>query len=116
MKKFLMMLATLLACICITACTPSSLADARTKMAEAGYNVNDALTLGMEGVLGGVSATKGGIGGSGLLGGESLTAYYFDTNEAAKNYYEANSDKSNITLDGKWVFYGTEGGINAFKK
>lgn len=116
MKKFLTILATILACIFITACTPSNITDAKTKMAEAGYNVSDPITLGIDGVLGGVSATKGGIAGSGLLGGESLTAYYFDTKEAAKNYYEANADKDNITLDGKWVFYGTEGGINAFKK
>ena len=111
MKKFLTILATVLACIFITACTPSNVENAKAKMEEAGYTVlaysgdDDA-----EGLIGGLIAKNG------ILTGENVTALFFDTKDNAKKFYDDHASESNATLDGKWVYWGTEAAIKAFKK
>ena len=110
MKKFLTILATILACICITACTPSNVEKAKAKMEEAGYTVLAYSDDNAEGLIGGLIAKTG------LLSGESVTAILFDTKDNAKDFYEDHASESNATLDGKWVYWGMKGGIEAFKK
>ncbi len=110
MKKFLTILATVLACIFITACTPSNVDDAKAKMEEAGYGVLAYSNDDAEGMIGGLIASTS------IIGGESLTAVFFETKEDAKKFYDDHASESNATLDGKWVYWGTKGGIDAFKK
>ena len=58
------------------------------------------------------------IAKTGLLSGETLTAMYFDTTANAKAWYESNTTKDDTTTKcaGRWVYWGTVGGVKAFEK
>ncbi len=116
MKKFLKALVAGLSFVTMMAflagCVPSNMAKAKEKMEEAGYSVLDYEKSGEEeGLVGGLIAKTG------LLGGESLTALLFSSSSEAKEYYEEiKDDVKNAEHQGKWVFWGTEGGVKAFNK
>ncbi len=115
MKKFLVGLLAALACFAMVACVPSDLAKAEEKMEEAGYIVK-AYDLDAEGFVGGITATKGGSFGDiigGVIDGDGFHAYLFETAADAKAYAE---DKDDAEVSGKWVFWGSEEAVKAFKK
>ncbi|MBQ8319705.1 MAG: hypothetical protein IJX81_02390 [Clostridia bacterium] len=113
MKRFLCGILAALACFCLVACTPSSIDDAKSKMQEAGYTVEAYSNEEAEGKIGGFIATKS----TGLLSSESITASLFDTKENATAYYEkVKVIHSDITQDGKWVYWGSEAAVEAFTK
>lgn len=115
MKKFLTILATILACICITACTPSNVEKAKAKMEDAGYSVSANSDYESEGMVGAITASKGGtiLG----IGGDTLYAFLFDTKENAEAFAEGGLvDMLDPIVDGKWVYWGSEAAIEAFKK
>ena len=112
MKKVLKWIALALTAlsmsVMLTACAPSSIEKGKSKMVEAGYNVGDSILDGLiDGCLGGFYASEG------LLSEDKLTAYLFESVEAAKEYYESlNSDKA--VLKGKWVLMGSKDAIEDF--
>ena len=118
MKKFLVGLLAALACFAMVACVPGDLAKAEEKMEKAGYKVTVAdgdliVALYGEEVVGTVTATK--TEGSGAFNTKvySVTAILFENNAAAKFYAE---DKEDVEVSGKWVFWGDESAVKAFKK
>ena len=100
---FVMVLAFVLLC----GCAPKDVAKAEEKMTEAGYLCKGYQSEEAEGFVGGFFATK-------LT--ENLTAALYDSSKAAKEAAEELSDKDSIQVIGKWVVWGSEGAIKAFKK
>lgn len=111
MKKFFGILAAILACFCITACTPSNVEKAEEKMKEAGYGVIAYENKDAEGLVGGLVATKVSL----TEGVDIITAAYFETAEDAKEFYE-DLDETGAVQEGKWVYWGDEDAIEVFKK
>jgi hypothetical protein len=110
MKKFLLALITAIMCIGMSACTPTSVEAAEEKMQKAGYTVV-AYEEEVEGLVGGFVATAG-LGG--LLGGNMMTAVLFETADDASDFYSA-VNEAGAVLDGKWVYWGSEEAVDAFK-
>ena len=116
MKKFakFMSLALVLVVVVamLVACVPSTIEDAKIKMEKAGYTVADLTNSEAEGLQGYFIAKTG------LLSGETLTAMYFDTSANAKAWYESNTTKDDTTTKcaGRWVYWGTVGGVTTFEK
>ena len=108
MKNFLCGLLAALTALMLVACTPGNVEEAEAKMKEAGYTVVAYNKEDAEGLQGGFVAT------SGLIGGNSMTALYFETKEDAADFLENAGE--NATQDGKWVYWGDEAAIKAFKK
>ena len=115
MKKFVkftsLALVLVLAVAMFAACVPSTIEAAKAKMEKAGYTVKSHSEDEAEGLQGGFLATTG-------LLGETLIAMYFDTAANAKAWYEANTSKGDASTkcSGRWVYWGTEGGVKAFEK
>ena len=92
------------------ACVPKDVDTAKEKLEKAGYSV---LPLGLlipDECDGSFYATKSA---------ESIYALHFKTSKDAKQYYKENTDgdkNANRGVSGKWVFWGSEGAIRAFKK
>jgi ABC-type oligopeptide transport system substrate-binding subunit len=106
-KWFSLALAALSLSAMLAACAPSSIENAKAKMVKAGYDVNDTLTDGfIEGCVGGFTASEG------LLSDDKLTAYFFESTDAAKAYAEKRGDS--VTQKGKWVFSGSKDAIEDF--
>lgn len=103
---FVMVLAFVLLC----GCAPKDVAKAKEKMEEAGYLCVGYEDKEAEGFVGGFAATK-------VSGGfESITAALYDSSKAAKEAAEELGNKESIQVIGKWVVWGSEGAIKAFKK
>ena len=115
MKKFVkftsLALVLVLAVAMLTACLPSDIESAKAKLEEAGYAVVS-YSEEADGLQGGFLAKTG------LIGGESVYALYFDSAASAKEWFNANTsrDDTSTKCSGKWVYWGTEGGIKAFEK
>ena len=116
MKKFLVGLLAALACFAMVACVPGDLAKAEEKMEKAGYNVLNH-EVKAEGYVGGIAAS---LKGNNMIGdafnavaGNGLIAILFETAADAKAYAE---DKEDAEVSGKWVFWGSEEAVKAFKK
>ena len=94
--------------VMLTACAPSSIEKGKSKMVEAGYDVGDTFLDGLvDGCLGGFYASEG------LLSEDKMTAYLFESKDAAKAYFEKlGNDKA--VLKGKWVLVGSEDAIEDF--
>ena len=108
MKKILTLLVSLLLVTTMafmTACTPKDVESAKTKMSKADYLIVGYENKDADGLVGGFVATK-------LI--ENMTAALFDTKENAKKFAELMGDKA--VQDGKWVYFGSEGAIEDFKK
>ena len=115
MKKFVkftsLAIVLVLAVALFAACVPSDVESAKAKLEEAGYVVVS-YSEEADGIQGGFLATKG------LIGGESVYALYFDSAASAKEWFNANTSRDDTTTkcSGKWVYWGTEGGVKAFEK
>ena len=84
MKKFICMILATLACLCLFACTPSSVEKAEDKMKKEGYTVLAYSDKEAEGLIGGFNATKA----EGILDIDNITALLFDTKANAKKFME----------------------------
>ena len=111
MKKFLSTMIMALACVAMAACAPMSVEKAEEKMQKAGYTVVAYEKEDAEGFVGGFVATAGL---SGLLGGNTMTALLFETADAASDFYSV-ANQAGAVLDGKWVYWGSEEAVDAFK-
>ena len=121
MKKRMFKLFSLLALFAfvftLVSCKPDNGEEAKERLEEAGYKVEvftgsaaDAMLMGVDGVSELVVAGKSG---------ETFVAILFDSKDAAEN---AISDvktgvagKFEIHHSGKWVYYGSQSGIDAFE-
>ena len=108
MKKIIGLFLAALACLSITACTPSSVEKAEEKMKKEGYQVL-AYTDDEEGLVGGLIATKA----ESLLDVDTITALLFETKEDAEKFAESTAQTGAIQ-DGKWVYWGNEDAIEDF--
>ena len=110
MKKILCAILATFACLSFAACVPTSMEKAEEKMKKEGYTVLAYKDDKAEGLVGAFTATKA----EGLLDIDNITALLFDSKDAAKEYYENYANKTNAIQDGKWVYWGTEDGIEDF--
>ena len=110
MKKLLHAVLVAMACLSFVACVPSNMDKAEEKMKKEGYTVLAYTDDKAEGLVGAFTATKM----EGLLNVDNVTALLFDSKDAAKEYYENYGNKANAIQDGKWVYWGTEDGIEDF--
>lgn len=111
MKKTKIWIAAVLAglsVISLVACAPRTVEKANEKMRLEGYTVIKT-TENAQGFVDGISAEKTDDGQI-----EKLVALLFDSKKNAKAYYESVKNSTNALLDGKWVYYGTEDGIDDF--
>ena len=107
-KSVLLVMLTAVLSAVFFACTPTSLEKAEKKMKLEGYTVIKTVEEA-EGLVGGFSAEKPDDGQI-----EKLIALLFDSRSNAKKYYDSAVEGSNLILDGKWVYSGTEDGIDDF--
>ena len=105
MKKFICALLATLSCLTLFACAPSNVEKAKKKMEDAGYIVVGKEDKEAEGLVGAFAATK-------IT--ENIVAFLFETSADAKAYAEKVGSKA--VQDGKWVYFGSEGAIEAFTK
>ena len=116
MKKTMITLVAVLALVfvlgvALVACAPKDLDAAEKKMKDAGYVV-----LGYSGDI--YEDCDGAF--MAMKSNESLYALHFKSSKAAKAAYKDMQDEDdkdeNLKCQGKWVFYGSEGGVKAFAK
>ena len=97
--------------VALVACAPKDMDAAKKKMNNAGYTVMSYSGGLYEDCDGAFMALKSN---------ESLYALHFTSSKAAKKAYEDLQDEDdkepNLKHQGKWVFYGSEGGVKAFAK
>ena len=110
MKKLLHAVLVAMACLSFVACVPSSMDKAEEKMKKEGYTVIAYTDEEAEGLVGAFTATKM----EGILNVDNVTALLFESSKAAKEYYEGLDNKGSALQDGKWVYWGTEDGIEDF--
>ena len=117
MKKFLAVITLLVCVVLLVACAPKDTEAAVKKMKKAGYTATAAVASEVkeDGYVGSVSGTKDSLS-------EALSGIYsaelYKTAKQAKAAYEKTQNaegKSNATLVGKWIFYGNEDALKAFK-
>ena len=111
MKKIKIWIVAILASLSVVslvACTPRTIEKANEKMRLEGYTVVKTAE-NAQGFVDGISAEKTDDGQL-----EKLIALLFDSRKNAKAYYESVKNSTNSILDGKWVYYGTEDGIDDF--
>ena len=98
--------------VCLVACAPKDMDAAKAKMKDAGYTVVGISDSSAEGMQGAFSATKG------LLNGESMVAFLFDSKDNAKKFVEETGKwlGNDLQQSGKWVYAGTEAATKAFLK
>lgn len=109
MKKIICTILMALTCLCLFACTPSSVEKAKDKMKKEGYTVLAYSDKEAEGLIGGLNATK--MDG---LDVDNITALLFETTKDAKKFMAELADSSKAIRDGKWVYWGTEDAIDDF--
>lgn len=104
-----------IACLAFIACTPSSLEDAKDKMAKEGYKVS-ASTIDADGMVGGFTAIK--ADGALDFTPDTILAFLFESKDDAKKFkadFESLVGKDYSPIqDGKWVYAGTEDAIEDF--
>ena len=114
MKKLIALLVVVFAAFVLVACAPSSYEKAKAKMDDAGYTC-----------LGGVNKEVGDNGEVATLSGttikENFVAVLYDSSSNAKKAFNSAKDAEgkvpdNLELVGKWVIYGSENAVKAFKK
>ena len=118
MKKFFKVLTmglAAIACFAFMACTPSSLAKAKEKMAREGQKVTVS-EIQAEGLVGGLTALK--TEGTINIEMDMILAFLFENEDAAKkflsNFSALVGDDYTPIRDGKWVYAGTEDAIEDF--
>ena len=121
MKKLFALLVVVFALFVLVGCAPANSDKAKEKLDKAGYTVvwTAASEKGEDGYVGTLVATKGKTLGSLIDGlGDGLTAALYDSASNAKKAYNDTKDaegKTNLQLIGKWVVWGSEEAIKAFK-
>ena len=121
MKKLIALLVVVFAVFVLVGCAPANSDKAKAKLDKAGYScvwsAND--EVGENGEVGTLVATKGKTIGSLIDGlGDGLTAVLYNSSSNAKKAYNDSKDaegKTNLQLIGKWVVWGSEEAIKAFK-
>ena len=103
----------------LVACAPSNSEKAVEKMKKAGYlaSATTYSEVQEDGAVASVSGTKDSL--SQVLSGNGFTATLYKTAKQAKAAYNDTKDaegKTNCTLVGKWVVWGSEEAVKAFKK
>ena len=124
MKRLLSVLVALALVLTLVGCAPSNSDKAKAKMEKAGYSAGWVANkeVGENGEVGTLSGSKGTSIGSaldGLLDGDVYTATLYDSAKNAKAAYNDSKNaegKTNYTLVGKWVVWGSEAAVKAFKK
>ncbi|HQC55094.1 MAG TPA: hypothetical protein PKX91_05160 [Clostridia bacterium] len=112
MKKVLpvisLVLVVVLVAMFLVACGPSTVAKAKENLSEAGYLVAGGQREA-EGVVGVIIATKLTSSMTGVL--------YSSTSAANADYKKIKEEHPNTTVEkiGKWVVWGDEAAIKAFK-
>ena len=97
--------------VVLAACAPKDLEAAKEKMDKAGYSnlaYDGGTVTGSDGAFIAVKSTS-----------DRMTAIHFTSNTEAEAYYERNEDNanmSNLTLQGKWVYWGSKAAVKAFEK
>ena len=118
MKRILGVITLLVFAVLLVACAPKDTEAAAAKMKKAGYiaTASVASEVKEDGYVGQVTGTKDSL--SEAISG-AYTAELYKTAKQAKAAYEKTQNaegKSSATLVGKWVFYGNEDALKAFKK
>ena len=118
MKKVLGVITLLVFVVLLVACAPKDTEAAAAKMKKAGYlaATSVASEVKEDGYVGQITGAKDSL--TEALS-TAYTAELYKTAKQAKAAYEKTQNaegKSNATLVGKWVFYGNEEALKAFKK
>ena len=124
MKKVFVALFVALFALVLVGCAPKDSDAAKAKMEKAGYTAvwSAYSEVKEDGSVGYLVANKGkSIGASldGLLDGDNLTAVLYNSTKNAKAAFNDTKNaegKTNYSLVGKWVVYGGEAAVKAFKK
>ena len=116
LAKILSAFVLTLAVAMMVACAPANSEKAVAKMKKAGFDATSIVysEVQEDGAVASVAAQKGG-----LLSTNGLTATLYKTSKQAKAAYNETKNaegKSNCTLVGKWVVWGSEEAVKAFKK
>ena len=120
MKKALRLSSLLVfvfALLALVACAPANSDKAKAKLEKAGYTVSWVANreVGDKGEVGTLTALKDVSLANGVDG---LTATLYNSKKNAKAAYNDTKNaegKTNVTLVGKWVVYGSEAAVKAFK-
>ena len=126
MKKLIALLVVVFALFVLVGCAPADLDKAKAKMEDAGYKaiVEKLDKTGEDGEVGYLQASKGeGLASAivGALDGDILVAVLYDSASNAKKAFnkakEDSGDKmpSNAQVVGKWIIYGSDAAVKAFK-
>ena len=118
MKKVLSVITLLVCVVLLVACAPKDTEAAAAKMKKAGYlsSTSVASEVKEDGYVGSITGTKDSL--SEALS-SAYTAKLYKTSKQAKAAFNETKDaegKSDATLVGKWVFWGNEEALKAFKK
>ena len=118
MKKTLKLVSLLLACclltLSLTACAPTSLEAAKTKMQNAGYTVDDYTPpFSSNEVMGGIYAYKGALFSDTRV---SITAVRYESKTAATDAVNNAIFETGAIADECWVYWGDAEAIEAFTK
>ena len=116
LAKILSAFVLTLALAMLVACAPANSEKAVAKMKKAGFDASASTysEVQEDGAVAGIIAQKGG-----LLSTNGLTGTLYKTAKQAKAAYNESKNaegKSNYTLVGKWVIWGSEEAVKAFKK
>lgn len=125
MKKLIMVLLAALMCLCMVACAPADMEEAKAKMKDAGYDVtvvSEDVTEALVGeeAVGSLNATKT-EGGIMNLKVYTINAILFESSSAAKAYYDETKTEEVeegqvYKVSGCWVISGSEVAVKAFLK
>ena len=118
MKRLLSVLVALALVLTLVGCAPSNSDKAVAKMKKAGY-LATASTYSEVQDDGAVAVVTGSKDSLSELLSSAYTATLYNTTKNAKAAYEKTKNaegKSNCTLVGKWVVWGNEEAVKAFKK
>lgn len=110
-KSLSIILLSLISVLMLSACAPSNVNEAKSKMISAGYGVIDYAVDEVDkqqGVIEGIYATTGD---------NSIIALYFEDSKKAKNYAKSWHDSKYQVIgnSGKWAYAGTKEAVRVFK-
>lgn len=114
MKRFFIIVAMLLAVVCLASCAPGNTDKAKAKLEKKGYTVLVVTNkeVGENGEVATLTATTG------LLSGNSLTATLYKSGAKASAALKETKNAEGETVCkkiGKWVVVGSEQAIKDFK-
>ena len=110
------------ASLILTACLPSNVETAKTKMEKAGYVVSEPIITAYESELGVIGKIKAQKIGANASPEDTIIALLFESEKLAKTFYEQGGGWNDSLLtktgqEGRWAFASyTDKAINDFKK